>query len=1626
MSINVTVSGNPINIRRGRVVLSDLDQIKKNERDRRRRLRLEQVRQQSKEISNRLLERAKNIAQQELEKLEKDEKSELKRLHERKIMEIQQRYQEDMENIGQAHLAAILESEALANIEDETERNREVALKRGKEALEQLKRVEKDDQHTMHRQRLQQVRELENKRSSLVAELSRKFASQDESSRNLNQEIKTSSQQDKTIENLNKSAKKKKLKRLITNKSPSKKTRNIEKINEESQESYSPLQLSPKEKIRMQNEISQKCVTTTKSDKKSGNADDIVHTNYIAQDDKSPRQTVPILSISAKAQKLARYNPGDYVQDSSDLMSNESPSLSDDSSYFSDVCEQTTCIKTPKHHTSFRDSKVQLYDHNTRQRNNYNRPLDVVERLDIRNEPNAVDAAREVERTESIESHITETHKFASQKRGDDAILREKVRSDYQTLMKSLDHLSSEERKLKASDVQCDPMNDVQLRKSRRKELQKEQKKKLNRKFEAMTDKSCCASHCPNLMERVITLEPIKQFEDRDRKAKGTWKEPHFVDNHVPVVKSPKSKDKEQKISRDELILDMLKKVERQKMLLLKEFGTSLPDNIYHASITSLTEPDKCDEPQKKIHRQTCLSPEVTLINMSSGEDDKTSKKPKKTSVSKKCEMAVQTSTLQDAGIAEDKGVQVELKAISSDATNGLDTVEEVPVKHYPIEPIIRVITPEVEDSSSVSNNSMITGVIIDIDNKEVKVTPKKKKSTLKVPKRKPIKSGIPKSHSAPPSKISSPVKRFSKSLPSSCRSSPRKINIHFKKNGLDVNVDPPDDTRPTIDSSTESSVMYSSLNTQDSSIRRPYEIPVIKSKKKVTVKDASDTSTSFASPPPLEPKRRIFITSNTTPILEILDSSALSAVERAKKDISPVSTPETPSPRTMMIPSNIPHPEKIGKVLKYGEGVDDSIKSFTKKDRHLLIYEKQKDVSSEQSVYSQYSPVLSKSCSCQNPQCKLLHVQIEDIQDFALKNCPEILKKYEDLQNTCTERIASLTDLIEKVRSEQRGMELSVISPQEDINFMKIHPEMQSSMKNVQRLVENIEAIHQQLAKTLYESQNAIMQTETINKELLKDTNIQVGQSQTKNKFEHPVSTTVEHTIDKPASSKTKSKPRIIKEEKVNIKLNRFKMPHKSLATMTMPIPERNSWPPAKIPSQENNTIEELSKEILEQSKTKSTDIPAFKKIGNYKNKDTSLPPKSDSSKPSSPSKNEENNVPVQTTDTNVKSEKDITFEPLLVGIPKVLPSFSTNGHRMNGRNKPPVTLHSGYYRTEIESMGHELSTIIEFDTPDTANKNHTNIKNSTAKSFAMDEPFTEKSAVKKSVEVQTTKSSVIVKPSVHVAPLPIQGHVGSKMLSVSSTSMRKSPGEMFASKLQEVGTECNLSRRPKDEMHLEYQMKNNPVAFEDSVKEKVNKQLQCNTSDQETKTIHQRFDRNDNEKGKVSSTSSNSFCELSGISEITSTPSSSLLKYASSEEMETALKQLGLSWAITTLKKTREASALSSSSNSDITPLNTARRIISPNKKHVDPKIGDLLDFSDVSSISIKEASKSTEQAVLFKGRTSTPKLQNSNSNSDKSHSVVTNSSGISFQERSDSLTVPNVSLIKTKPNVKQSKYL
>lgn len=299
---------------------------------------------------------------------------------------------------------------------------------------------------------------------------------------------------------------------------------------------------------------------------------------------------------------------------------------------------------------------------------------------------------------------------------------------------------------------------------------------------------------------------------------------------------------------------------------------------------------------------------------------------------------------------------------------------------------------------------------------------------------------------------------------------------------------------------------------------------------------------------------------------------------------------------------------------------------------------------------------------------------------------------------------------------------------------------------------------------------------------------------------------------------------------------------------------------------------------------------------------------------------------------------------------------------------------------------------------------------------------------SAKKIAETQITKSTAVVKPSEHINTSHNLDNQHSEKL---RNSIKKLSSIVFTQNLKEASIFLDSPKSSKN-IGNQYLMENKE---QKNIIQKNDKKFQSDTVKQEslqTKEL-QSFHSNSNDqnkeckdnKNKITSTSSNSFSELSGVSQIASTPSSTILKYASSpEEMEIALKKLGLGWAITTLKKTREASALSSSSNSDVTPINTAKRIISPVKKQFENNYG-LPDFSDMSSISIKEASKSTEKAVLLKGRTSTPKLQNSNSNSEGTNTSNTNISE-NFQEPDDGLIIPNISLTKTKSSIKKLENL
>lgn len=953
-------------------------------------------------------------------------------MHDRKIMDMQQKYQEDLEDIGQAHVSAALQPNADAVIREEERKDRAMALKRGKDATERMKEAkQKDDAEAVYQERLRRTREMENKRAAMIAKLPKPSLPE---------------KNDMMERNLSQGANKEIMPRALTPKRksknvlPKKSPRRIKKPNlKEHQKTLpepGPSGLQKKSGLQSHELSSRKKVDKYLSDH-------IEHVIDDASDDQIPRRIVPTMStIPTKPDKIAMYNPEDYTQDTSDNTSNvsnsSSSSTSDDSSYFSDAIEQITCNKTPRTPASTKNKVRSQYNRNVHQRY-IHRPLGMVERIDIKNEPNAIEAAQAIKNAENVETHISKSHKLNAQRRGEDAILREKVRRDYQALLQNLDHLAQEERKLKASQIQS-AEEDTYMRLHQRNKCQEEHQKKLNRAAKKIFGTDNSSTRRAHLTERVITLPTQKKDDIHDDVPHSIWQDPHLIKEQVDVCHTQQNKDSEEQ-SREEQILDMLKKVERQKRLLLQEFGASLPDNIFNVSMKPLFE---AKTPTRVPETDTAkpLSPEIKVINMSSSDEcireNRKVKKPDKSPV-KKIEIAVQTA-LEETSPVENKSVQVELPEEDAHMPySSKDTTARIP---HPIEPKITIITPETDDSSNDSTSSEISGMIIEIDKKEVIVTPKKRKSNARVSKR-PSPRIYQKIRSASvSSKATSPMKRFSRSQLGSrltpqkktkcldtADTATRKIDLHMSTSTQvnDDETDPSQETRVSIDASAESSQTISGLNDQDQALGKPYRVRT-RTKKWIRMKDTSDTSTSFASPPPIKPKSMFDALTNITPILEMLDSPGPEL--RRLQDISPVSTPETPSPRTMMMPSNIPHRDRISRMLRFSlndSQTNNGTVISTKNDQSILtepsdICQQKSDSSKRLSVTQQPS---SKVCICKNPQCKLLHIKLDDIHDYALKNCPEILQKYEDLQNLCTERIASLTDLIEKVRKEQKGKAL-------------------------------------------------------------------------------------------------------------------------------------------------------------------------------------------------------------------------------------------------------------------------------------------------------------------------------------------------------------------------------------------------------------------------------------------------------------------------------------------------------------------------------------------------------------------------------------------------------------------------
>lgn len=172
MSINVTVTGNPVSIKRGKMVCFDPNNSKK-EFEKRRIMRLQQVRQQSKELAENVRNKVKNEKKKQMGEIEREGKEKLKNWQNRKLLELQDQYRNALDEIGSGHKNAneLLDEEE--DLEDQKLENERQARDRGRVAKtkDQIQKNEENYRKAMPIQQKKLVRDIENTRAAMVSSI---------------------------------------------------------------------------------------------------------------------------------------------------------------------------------------------------------------------------------------------------------------------------------------------------------------------------------------------------------------------------------------------------------------------------------------------------------------------------------------------------------------------------------------------------------------------------------------------------------------------------------------------------------------------------------------------------------------------------------------------------------------------------------------------------------------------------------------------------------------------------------------------------------------------------------------------------------------------------------------------------------------------------------------------------------------------------------------------------------------------------------------------------------------------------------------------------------------------------------------------------------------------------------------------------------------------------------------------------------------------------------------------------------------------------------------------------------------------------------------------------------------
>ncbi|XP_029923683.1 centrosomal protein of 295 kDa isoform X3 [Myripristis murdjan] len=145
----------------------------REEQERRRKLRILQVREQQRSISLQIRREVERRRQQELQSLEEQLREDWERQHQEKLLKLQRQYQENLQLLGQGHRSAKENEPDWAAIGQRKEENNAKAEERYREALKELKSQRKKDHEEQKRSinARKKALQVEKERSAKIASL---------------------------------------------------------------------------------------------------------------------------------------------------------------------------------------------------------------------------------------------------------------------------------------------------------------------------------------------------------------------------------------------------------------------------------------------------------------------------------------------------------------------------------------------------------------------------------------------------------------------------------------------------------------------------------------------------------------------------------------------------------------------------------------------------------------------------------------------------------------------------------------------------------------------------------------------------------------------------------------------------------------------------------------------------------------------------------------------------------------------------------------------------------------------------------------------------------------------------------------------------------------------------------------------------------------------------------------------------------------------------------------------------------------------------------------------------------------------------------------------------------------